>query len=286
MNMNFYQRFLPVFSVNWLGLFHKLKNIEGDYGILAPISCNNSLLIKIRKFGKPFFIDSGVFDNQDYPWYCQQYCEYLNHRWVRDLGLASEPKLRQKIRDYLERCDKFCPDFVFTQDIFGEPLLSLYLARLTWEEYWLKPRKYTLIGVVQVGYAIYNWQQKVVPRLDCLPPHYESPRSFLAPLISAYRDIGYDYIALGGLLRADKTRNTGWKFGLSVEELDELLTWSRPEFVLGGLALTRTEVLRKHNVWADSTGWLWWNDKYDSKFRNRNGFQEVLEPTGCSNQTA
>lgn len=284
--MNLKNKFLPVFSVDWLGLFNRLKNIEGNYGILAPISSNKSLLRSIRDFGRPFFIDSGVFANQNYPWYYEKYCEYRNNRWVHELRLAPEPKLRQKVKEYLERCDQFCPDFVFTQDIFGEPLLSLYLARLTWEEYWRKPRIYTLIGVIQVGYSIYNWQQKLVPQLDSLLPHYESPKSFLAPLISTYRDIGYEYIALGGLLKVDKTRTTGLKFGLSVEELDELLAWSRPEFVLGGLALTRAEVLRKHNVSADSTGWLWWNEKYDSKFRNRNGFQEVLElAVGLDNAT-
>ena len=282
--MNFRNSFLPVFSLDWLGLLEKLKKLEGHYGILAPISCHNNLLKSIRDCEKPFFIDCGIFTHQDCPWYSQKHCEYRNHRWVRELRLASEQQLRQKVREYLERCDKFSPDFVFMQDIFGEPLLSLHLAKLTWEEYWQKHRNYTLIGVVQVGYAIYNWHQKVVPQSDCVPPHYESPRSFLAPLISAYRDIGYEYIALGGLLKVDKTRTTGLKFGLSTEELDELLTWSRPEFVLGGLALTRTEVLKKHNVWADTTGWLWWNERYDSeRFSNRDVFHEVFGLTSYSN---
>lgn len=281
--MNIKNKFLPVFSVDWLGLLNRLKNLEGNYGILAPISCHNNLLRTIRSLEKPFFIDCGVFEHQDDPWYCEKYAEYRDNRWVRELRLASEQQLRQKIKEYLQRCDLFCPDFVFTQDIFAEPLLSLHLARLTWEEYWCKPRTYTLIGVVQVGYSIYNWQSKLVPQLDSLPPHYESPKSFLAPLISAYRDIGYEYIALGGLLKVDKTRTTGFKFGLSTAELDELLSWSRPEFVLGGLALTRVEVLKKHNVWADSTGWLWWNERYDKKFTNRDVFQEVLELRISSN---
>ncbi|MBE9003871.1 hypothetical protein IQ259_02205 [Fortiea sp. LEGE XX443] len=275
--MSFEQNFLPVFSVDWLGLLNRLKNLEGNYGILAPISSNKSLLTNIRDLGKTFFIDSGVFSNQECPWYYETHSEYLDERWVRKRKLASEEHLRRKVREYLEHCDQFLPNFVFTQDIFGEPLLSLYLARLTWQEYWKKPRNYTLIGVVQVGYSIYNWQQNLVPQLNSFPPHYYSPKSFLASLISAYREIGYDYIALGGLLKVDKTRTTGLKFGLSTQELDELLAWSRPEFVLGGLALTRAEVLKKHNVWADSTGWLWWNEKYDTKFRDRNAFQEVLE---------
>jgi hypothetical protein len=276
-SMSFEQNFLPVFSVDWLGLLNRLKNLEGNYGILAPISSNKSLLTNIRDLGKPFFIDSGVFSNQECPWYYETHSEYLDERWVRKRKFASEEHLRRKVREYLEHCDQFLPNFVFTQDIFGEPLLSLYLARLTWQEYWKKPRNYTLIGVVQVGYSIYNWQHNLVPQLNSFPPHYYSPKSFLASLISAYREIGYDYIALGGLLKVDKTRTTGLKFGLSTQELDELLAWSRPEFVLGGLALTRAEVLKKHNVWADSTGWLWWNEKYDTKFRDRNAFQEVLE---------
>jgi hypothetical protein len=69
----------------------------------------------------------------------------------------------------------------------------------------------------------------------------------------------------------------GLKFGLSNQELDDLLGWSRPQFVLGGLALTRLEVLKKHNVWADSTNWLWWDKRYDrSRFGARNALQEVV----------
>lgn len=270
-------KFLPVFSLDWLGLLEKIKKIEGDYGILAPISSSSNLLASVRDFGKPFFIDSGVFERQSHPWYCQQYSEYENNRWIRHIGLASEQNLRQKIRDYLEKCDRFSPDFVFAQDIFGEPLLSLYLAKLSWEEYWQQPRNYKLIGVAQIGYPIYNWHSKLVPQLDSFPPHYESPKSFIASLISAYRDIGYKYIALGGLLQVDKNKNTGLTFGLSLDEFDELLTWSRPEFVLGGLALTRMEILKKHKVWADTTGWLWWNELYDrERFSNRDVFQEYF----------
>lgn len=271
------REFFPVFSLDWLGLLKRLRNVEGHYGILAPISCYKKLLVSIRDTGKPFFIDSGVFNNQGSPWYHQIHCEFRNERWVREFRLADEQQLREKIRDYFNQCDNFSPDFVFAPDIFGEPLLSLYLARIAWEEYWRRQRTYILIGVVQVGSVLYNWQQKPVPQSDSFPPHYEAPKSFLAPLISAYSNIGYQYNALGGLLKVDKTMPTGLKFGLSAQELDELLTWSRPEFVLGGLALTRLEVLKKHNVWADSTNWLWWSDRYDSKrFGNRNALQEVV----------
>lgn len=262
--------------MDWFGLLSRLKNVEGEYGILAPISCHKKLLRSIRDTSKPFFIDGGVFE-KGRPWYYQLRCEFKSDRWVRELHLADEQQLRQRVKNYLDSCDNFSPDYVFAIDIFGEPLLSLYLARLSWEEYWRRPRSYTLIGVVQVGAAIYNWHQKPVPQLDCFPPHYDSPKSFLAPLISAYRDIGYQYVALGGLLKADNTMPTGLRFGLSLEELDELLAWSRPQFVLGGLALSRLEVLKKHEVWADSTNWLWWDARYDyRRFGHRNVLQEVL----------
>lgn len=270
-------KFLPVFSLDWLGLLKKLQNIEGEYGVLAPMSSYKKLLTSIRDLGKPFFIDSGVFENQGSPWYYQVHCEFNNDRWVRELRLADEQHLRQRVKNYFTRCDDVSPDYVFAPDIFGEPLLSLYLARLSWQEYWQRSRAYALIGVVQIGSVLYNWHQKPVPQSDSFLPHYDSPKSFLAPLISAYRDIGYEYLALGGLLKADNTMPTGLKFGLSNEELDELLAWSRPEFVLGGLALTRMEVLKKHNVWADSTNWLWWDARYDyQRFGNRNVLQEVL----------
>lgn len=182
------------------------------------------------------------------------------------------------MKTYLDRCEDFSPNYVFAPDVFGEPILSLYLARLSWQEYWRRSRRYSLIGVVQVGAALYNWHQKPVPQLDSFLPHYETPKSFLTSLISAYRDIGYQHIALGGLLKVEPTMPTGLRFGLSVEELDRLLAWSRPEFVLGGLALSRLEVLKKHRVWADSTNWLWWDSRYDyRRFGHRNVLQEILE---------
>jgi hypothetical protein len=280
-------KFLPVLSVDWLGLLKRLKDIEGEYGILAPISCHNSLFQKIRGLGKPFFIDSGVFEKNIgkfhetlLPWHCQIHCEFRDGRWVRELKLAQEQQLRQQIRNYFQRCDRFNPDYVFAPDVYGEPLLSLYLARLSWEEYWNQPRTYTLIGVVQVGEPLYNWHEPPVPQADYLLPHYRSPKSFIAPLIGAYRDIGYQHVALGGLLKSDRAMPTGLRFGLSPEELDDLLSWTRPEFVLGGLALSRLEVLKKHQIWADSTNWLWWDARYDrDRFGDRNALQEVVTAT-------
>ena len=269
-------QFLPIFSVDWSGLLKKLSNLEGEYGILSPAHSDNTLLYRIRDLGKPFLIDSGVFANKTNPWHQDIYCEFRQDRWVREVRLASEVQLRQKISQYLNRCDLFSPDYVFAPDIINEPILSLYLARLSWEEYWLKPRTYTLIGVVQVGNALNHWQQQNIPLADSFPIHYNSPKSFLAPLISEYRNIGYKYISLGGLLKPDHKKRTGLKFSLSIQELDELLTWSRPDFVLAGLALTRLEVLRKHQVWADSTGWLWWDARYEpERFANWNALQEV-----------
>jgi hypothetical protein len=269
--------FLPVFSVDSVANFNKVNDLKGDYGILAPVFCSNNLLSKIRELGQPFLIDSGVFKTKGHPWYCQLTSEFINNRWLRELRLASEQELRQKVRNYLDRCQEFSPDYVFALDIIGEPLLSLYLARLSWQEYWEKPRNYALIGVVQVGNIIYNWQETNLPVKNSLPPHYESPKSFLAPLISEYRHLGYQYLALGGLLKQDATTPTGLKFGLSPQQLDDLLTWTRPDFVLGGLALSRLEILKKHRVWADSTNWLWWNGKYDyQRFGERNVLQEVV----------
>lgn len=269
--------FLPIFSVDWSGLLERLTDLEGDYGILAPVHSHNTLLQKIRDMGKPFLIDSGVFEARTTPWYFQIHSEFKQGQWIREVRLASEQHLRQKIRTYFDRCDKFAPDYVFAPDILGEPILSLYLARLGLEEYELKPRPYTLLGVVQVGNALYNWPENPLPSQDSLPLHYNSPKSFLAPLMSEYRNLGYKHIALGGLLKSDRKKRTGLKFGLSVGELDELLTWSRPDFVLGGLALTRIEVLKKHRVWADSTGWLWWDARYEPRrFANRNVLEEVV----------
>jgi|GEM_PF-1429699 len=271
-------QFLPILSVDCSCLLKKLANLEGNYGILAPVHSHNILLQRIRDLGKPFLIDSGVFESKTNPWHKQIDCEFKQERWIREVRLASEQHLRQKIRSYFERCAQFNPDYVFAPDIIGEPILSLYLARLSWEEYWLKPRDYSLIGVVQVGSVLYDWQETQIPLKDSLLLHYNSPKSFLAPLISEYRNLGYKYIALGGLLKPNSQTRTGLKFGLSLQELDELLTWSRPNFVLAGLALTRLEILKKHQVWADSTGWLWWDARYDpQRFKNRNTLQEVVK---------
>jgi hypothetical protein len=273
------QSFLPVFSLDWTGLFKKIEHLPGNYGILAPVSVSRNLLFKIRDLGKPFFIDHGIFQKEKIPWYYELESKFIEKRWIRYLKLKDEIQLRHKIKAYLDYCDEFDPDYVFALDILGEPLLSLYLAQLNLEEYLQKERKYQLIGVVQVGHTLYNWSQQLLsPFQKDLPPFYQSPKSFLCPLISRYRELGYDSIALGGLLKQAPERKTGLKFGLSLEQLDDLLTWSRPEFILGGLALGRLDILRKHGVWADSTGWIWWNKRYDYKrFYNRNPLEEVLQ---------
>lgn len=273
-------QFLPVFSVDWAGLLKKLENVRGDYGILAPFHVYNALLDRIRKFNKPFFIDSGVFESKDKPWCYQLNSEFKQDRWVREYRLSSEENLRQKIRYYLDRCTLFSPDYVFAPDVIGEPILSLYLARLSRAEYQSKPRPYRLIGVVQIGHILYNSPLIPIPFQNSILPHYGTPKSFVASLISEYRNIGYDYIALGGLLKAEPTAPIGLKFGLSVQELDDLLAWTRPNFVLGGLALTRLEVLKKHRVWADSTNWLWWDARYDpQRFGHRDALQDVVGST-------
>ena len=178
---------------------------------------------------------------------------------------------QEKIKHFLDRCDRISPDYVLAPDIIHEPLLSLYLARLALEEYHRKQRNYQLIGVVQVGYSLYE-MSPIVSSLDT--------KQFLSALICEYRSLGYTYVALGGLLKADKNSNTtGLKFGLSNSELDQLLSWTRPNFVLGGLALTRLPILKKYQVWADSSGWIWWNERYDgSRFAERDVMAEVFAP--------
>ena len=271
-------KFLPVFVVDCTSHIRKLSGLTGNYGILAPFTCYDKLLHQIREINQPLFIDSGVFEKQNCPWYYQLKSCFTNGRWQRKLCLADEAKLREKIRHYLDRCSQFNPDYIFAPDIIGEPLLSLSLARITWEEYCEESRNYQLIGVVQVGHSLYNYSKQNLPSKDNFLPHYRSSKSFLVSLISEYKNIGYQYLALGGLLKFVDTAPMGLKFGLSPKELDELIAWSRPNFVLGGLALTRVEVLKKHNVSADSSNWLWWDAKYcERRFGQRNVLQELVK---------
>jgi len=218
------REFLPVFSMDWFGLLRKIKQVEGNYGILAPIHCTNNFLLSVRETGKPFFIDRGVFAKKEQPWYLQKYAEFKQGYWKRETRLATEQALRQNIAEFFDRCDRFSPDYVFAPDIIGEPLLSLHLAHLSLDEYARKSRTYQLIGVIQTGAILYNWESNSIPQSDGCLPHYNSPRCFLAALISEYRRIGYREIALGGLLQSRDDTPTGLKFGLSPEELDELLT--------------------------------------------------------------
>lgn len=273
------KQFLPVFAVNRLNLLKKLQRVEGKFGILATFIESDNFLTLLRSQNIPYFIDSGVFEDREKPWYNKLDCKFVGERWVRELKLADQRSLQEKLKFFFDRCDRFSPDYVFAPDIFGEPLISLHLARIAWEEYSSKPRNYSVIGVVQMGDALYNWQNFSTPQADNVLPHYYSPKSFLTALISEYRRIGFQKIALGGLLRPESTMPLGLKFGLSSQELDDLLAWSRPDFVLGGLALTRLEVLRKHRVWADSTNWVWWDARYDrQRFGDRDALQEIFTP--------
>ena len=276
------QKFLPIFVVNRSNHLQRLKELDSEsFGILATFQESDNFLRKLRDLHKPYFIDSGVFEiPQDYsayssphqvPWYWQVECYLRDNFWHRRLVLAQESRLRERIQDFLTRCDRFAPDYVLAPDVIHEPLLSLYLARLAREEYHHKKRHYQLIGVVQVGYSLYE----DFPRIT-----YTGMKQFVSSLIGEYRRLGYNYLALGGLLKADKSSNTtGLKFGLSNSEFDQLLSWTRPNFVLGGLALTRLPVLKKHQVWADSSGWIWWQDHYNgSRFVGRDVMAEVFAP--------
>lgn len=274
--------FLPIFVVNRSKHLLQLRELgQESFGILATFQESDNFLSGLRTLEKPYFLDSGVFyvpkDYSAYspphqiPWYLQIECFLEDDFWKRRLVLNKEDKIREKIKHFLDRCDRFSPDYVFAPDIIHEPLLSLYLAQLTLEEYHRKRRNYKLIGVVQVGYSLYEMSE-IVSYLDT--------KQFLSALICEYRRLGYTYVALGGLLKADKSSNTtGLKFGLSNSELDQLLSWTRPNFVLGGLALTRLPILKKYQVWADSSGWIWWNERYDgSRFAERDVMAEVFAP--------
>lgn len=273
------KEFLPVLAMDWFGLLRKAQELEGRFGILTPFSsCSKNFLQSVRNTGRPFFVDRDVFEDKDSPWYEKNHSEFRNDRWIREKRLKDEKELMQEINFFFNECDDLSPDYVFAPDVLGDSLLSLYLARLSWQEYHRKTRKFNLIGIVQVGHSLYSWSKEHrTPQKDSFLPHYHTARSFISSLISEYRNIGYQYIALGGLLKKDPTMPTGLKFGLSNEDLDDLLSWSRPNFVLGGLALTRLEILKKHNVWADSTNWLWWDSRYDhQRFGHRNALQEVV----------
>jgi len=70
------KKFLPVLSLNRFSLLEKLKGVEGEFGILANNTCSDNLLASLRHIGKPYFIDSGVFENKNCPWYYRINCEF------------------------------------------------------------------------------------------------------------------------------------------------------------------------------------------------------------------
>lgn len=281
------QSFLPIFVVNRFTNLEQLQPFKSEsFGLLATYLESDHFLQAVCNFNQPCFIDSGVFaipkvdslyrSDVQVPWYFRIDCYFSNSRWHRRLMVAMESALREKLQAFLDRCDRLAPDYVLAPDIFQEPILSLYLARLTLDEYQRKPRSYDLIGVAQVGDSLYHWaQQDGVGLL----PHYQSPHSFVMSLLCEYRRLGYQRVALGGLLRPQPQRRNGLQFGLTNAELDQLLSWSRPEMVLGGLALTRLPVLKKYGVWADSSTWIWWDPRYSHDRPHRTtAMAEVFRP--------
>jgi hypothetical protein len=280
-------QFMPIFVVNRSKHLQRLQEFSQEsFGILATFQESDNFLMGLRKLKQSYFIDSGVFeipkifsaysDPNKIPWYLQVECYWENEFWRRRLTVAKEQQLTLFIRHFLDRCDQFSPDYVIAPDIIHEPLLSLYLARLVWAEYASKKRSYQLVGVVQVGYPLY---ETVWSGMNRGVNYLQSRNGFIQGLIDEYRNIGYPKIALGGLLRASNENRTGLSFGLSNEAFDELLQWTRPDFVLGGLALTRLPVLKKHGVWADSSGGIWWDSRYDAtRFVGRDVMAEVFAP--------
>ncbi|MEB3229127.1 MAG: hypothetical protein VKJ27_12170, partial [Synechocystis sp.] len=276
---------MPIFVVNRSKHLERLQEFrQENFGILATFQESDNFLIGLRRLRQTYFIDSGVFempknfsaysDPHKIPWYLQVECYWENEFWRRRLAVAKESQLLSFIRHFLDRCDQFSPDYVIAPDIIHEPLLSLHLARLVWSEYVSKIRSYQLVGVVQVGYPLY---ETVWSGMNRGVNYLQSRNGFIQGLIDEYRNIGYPKIALGGLLRASNENRTGLSFGLSNEAFDELLQWTRPDFVLGGLALTRLPVLKKHGVWADSSGWIWWDSRYDAtRFVGRDVMAEVF----------
>jgi len=280
-------QFMPIFVVNRSKHLQRLEEFgQENFGILATFQESDNFLTGLRALRQTYFIDSGVFeipknfsaysDPNKIPWYLQVECYWEDGFWRRRLTVAREKQLVTFIRHFLDRCDRFLPDYVIAPDIIHEPLLSLYLARLVWAEYASKNRSYQLVGVVQVGYPLY---ETVWLGMNRGVNYLQSRNGFIQGLIDQYRNIGYPKIALGGLLRASNENRTGLSFGLSNEAFDELLQWTRPDFVLGGLALTRLPVLKKHGVWADSSGWIWWDSRYDAtRFVGRDVMAEVFAP--------
>lgn len=279
--------FLPVFSLDSMSHLRRLTGIEGRFGILIPITSPRTVLEAARQRGKPFYIDSGIFEPRNgLDWHEQRYVRHVRGQWMRTKEIAPDEQLRQHIRQYFEKCDRYSPDYVFAPDVLGRPLESLRIARLALDEYWRKPRTYELIGVAQVGTPLYDLEWNTVPIAQDVLPHYKTSRSLIAPLLSQYRNLGYSLLALGGLLKFDPRMPMKLKFGLRPEELDKLLSWARPDFVLAGLSRSRAAVLHKHGVAADSTNWLWWNKRYDPKFDNRNEVEEIYYAAELSDSTA
>jgi hypothetical protein len=180
------------------------------------------------------------------------------------------------LRQTLDRYAELCPDYGLLPDLWREPLLSLHLARLGWQEWQDHPQLQHCIpiGVVQAGNALYDWQSPLVPGCYNSPP--PAAIDFVRELVAAYRAIGYSQVSLGGLLKADPKMPMGLKFGLSLEDFDRVLSAVNADFVLGGLALSRLPLLQQHKISADSTNWLWWNGIYDPKRFAAKPLAEIL----------
>jgi hypothetical protein len=272
-------KYLPTFTVDRAAHLKQLPPQTENYGLLLTVSAPDHLLKSARDFGKPVFIDSGVFQSGE--WYKIAQCEFIERRWQRFTIIAPDDFLKDYIRRYYARCANFSPHYVFAIDVYGEPELSLHLADLGRQVFQEQSYRFELIGVVQVGDFLYHWQSAENP--GGFAP-LSSPKAIAAiqNRVNHYRTLGYELIALGGLLRKTKVASrTGLTFGLSKHELEVLIQILKPDFILAGLSLTRSRVLSTYGVSADSTNWLWW--KFDpARFQDRDPMAEILKPHGRS----
>jgi hypothetical protein len=271
--------YFPVLSVKRQCELAELQERRGEsFGLLVPSGCSDNMLRAVRAMDRPFFLDSGVFGKKT-PWYLMRERTFECGRWLERMRPVVEKQLIGHIEAFFDRADRNEVDYVFAPDALDDPEFSLYLAQLSQkvlESRPLKQRRWQLFGIVQAG--------KFLCR-DAWMPNNRA-RETLLETVEAYRAAGYTLIALGGLLRQEPSMPMGLKFGLTNDELEKLLQCTSAQFVLGGLALRRLDVLKRCGVAADSSNWRWWKSKYDfTRFGNRDALAELADTRQSSAKT-